>query len=689
MTDVAMHVPRARAAAALLRRRGDDLRWCSIDLRSALIEGAHAAGTFVDLTPVQTIADVAALLATFAHDLGRRADAFVDADLAFGRTIAECPQALVDAVASGRLPVTPSRAFGFVVDNWDEIAGTDGLADIDDLLAFAARSSDPTAPAAARVWQTVLFDAVEVAGERRRFRPGADGLDGRADGRLSGRDLAAFSATHRSIDAWWVEQRRRRSALLPVALSGEEALALLRAAWPSIAGPDGAAKWGDLEQARHRSGDPALRAAVDVLRGPLFRAIDAAPGPDGRSDGTIHIDDLTAVGARLGAKDVDSFMHRTGIEPPVLRVADPWAHVEETTTVMIRVGAKGAVIQAGGTLGFRVHRVVDGTFIVERVDATGIGIVAGVGVGATVHWDGERFGVAAVAEIGALAAATSTRSWLVDDADEVQTLIVSQAIGTVPGADAARGIVDSTASLAGSALPRGVEDALESGLRNVPLVGGLLGSAYGGVERYGRYHEPPPTRVARSSGIETYAAASGRVLGIDGWIEGTLAASTTTTVHADGLASTTRSVNGLLGAGVLAGVEGTGPLASARQRTYGSVSVERFVAPDGSPVRVELTIQYQLEGRLRRHVVHYDGALAASREAGEAVAAAAAMGSAAAVALDARRLLAAARTTRGVTVEQSDFTVTGSDYGISLTGELGAVLGIDFRVATASIRPAR
>jgi len=302
---------------------------------------------------------------------------------------------LFEALFGGAMMLTPAQAFSLVIANWDEIGGEDGKASWSDFDRLARESDDPRITAALTMWTALLFDIADSAGDSRYITVGDDGLDGRRDGRVSTRDLAKFARMRPNIDAWWSDRQAQRAALMAHALAADEAVGLVLGVWNDIGGGDGKADWGETQAYYNASGDTRVRAATDLLRGPLFSLIEVANhsgerrgdgrGRDARVDGIVDRRDLTRFLDSRDRTSVQDYMTTRGIEQPMLRVPDPQNHIEETTIVMFRITSEEVVLETGTDPGLRVNRIIDGTYLVDQVGAIRLGAWAGIGVRAELR----------------------------------------------------------------------------------------------------------------------------------------------------------------------------------------------------------------------------------------------------------------------------------------------------------------
>lgn len=696
---IRLDIDEARQATALMRRQSMSLNERSYHLVHALMFAADCADETADLTPARLLADLASRMSSSAVDLDRRADIMGDADTAIAG-VAQMSEILFEALLGGEMLLTPTQAFSLVVANWDEIAGEDGKASWSDFDRIARDRDDPRMTAALAMWNALLFDITDRAGDSRDITVGDDGLDGRRDGRVSTRDLAEFARMRPSIDAWWSDRQTQRAAVKAHALTGDETVGIVLGVWNDIGGGDGKADWGDIEAYYDSSGDTRVRAAIDLLRGPLFSLIEVANhsgerradarGRDARVDGVVDRRDFTRFLDSLDGMSVQDYMTTRGIEPPVLRVPDPQNHIEETTIVMFSVTSEEMVLETGTDLGFRVHRIIDGTFLVDQVDAVRLGAWAGIGARAELRWGKHRSGVGLAAEANAVMTAASTHRWAVRDEAEVQTLVISQAIELLPGGGIGRDIVDFAADQIDALVPERAEDAVGWTIRRVPFLGGAIDAATDEAHRYVRYEAPDPVSTSRAATAEINGSAVAQTSGLDAWIEGEARVEAHFTEFANGETSSRTAIAGALSGGLEIGNHGPAGVPAVVDEAHGaagSISVERVTAIDASLARVVVVVDYRLDDQLHSHTVTYDGATPESRRAGEAIARLAAGPTAAAAGDAIRAAVANDASTPGVTVESQTFSVDGRDYGLMVTAALLARLGIEINVHTATVKP--
>jgi CBS domain-containing protein len=699
VTVIRLDIDEARQATALMRRQSMSLNERAYHLVHALTFAADCVDETADLTAARLLTDLASRMSKSAIDLDRRADVMGDADTALAG-VAHMSEILFEALFGGVMILTPAQAFSLVVANWDEIGGEDGKASWSDFDRLARESDDPRMTAALAMWNALLFDIADSAGDSRDITVGDDGLDGRRDGRVSTRDLAEFARMHPSIDAWWSDRQAQRAAVMAHALTGDETIRIVLGVWNDIGGGDGKADWGDIEAYYDASGDTRVRAAIDLLRGPLFSLIEVANhsgerradarGRDARVDGVVDRRDFAQFLDSLDGTSVQDYMTTRGIEPPVLRVPDPQNHIEDTTIVMLSITSEEVVLETGTDLGFRVHRIIDGTYLVDQVDAVRLGAWAGVGARAELRWGEHRSGVGLAAEANAVMAAASTHRWAIRDEAEVQTLVISQAIELLPGGGIARDIVDSAADQIDALVPERVEDAVGWTVRRVPFLGGAIDTASDEAHRYIRYDAPDPVSTSHAATAEVNGSAVAQTSGLDAWIEGEARVEARFTEFANGETSWTATIAGASSGGLEIGSHGPSGVPGVVDEAHaatGSVSVERVTATDTSLARVVVVVDYRLDDQLHSHTITYDGATPESQRAGEAIARLAASPTAAAAGHAIRAAVTNDASTPGVTVESQTFSVDGRDYGLTVTAALLARLGIELNVHTAIVKP--
>lgn len=716
MTAVRMHLDRARGACAAMDAVSTGLSWTAVSVNSALIESARLRNVDVDFGPARSLTEVATFLTDSAADIRSRADVLERGDASLDRGVAQMPERLLQAMLDAELTITPEHAFRLVEQHWDAIGGRDQLADWGDFQALYDTSTDPELRQAIELWQILLFDLVEVADDSDGPRVGANGLDGRIDGRIHMNDLRAFRDDHPDLDRWWADRQERRDRLLPHVLSGDRAVALVLGVWDDIGGRDGRADWDDIERYYQQSGDPQVRAAIDLLRGPLFDLIEVADdgstpgldvrGLDVRRDGRIHRNDFNAFIDSLGGRSIQEIMDERRIEPPVLRLPDPFAHIDQTSIVVFS-GALEAAAKGEAELGYRVHQIADGTVVVERIAGLGVGVEGGIGVKAELRWGRNTYGGAAIAEAGALVTLRAEQTWVLADGEEARTLIVRQVVDTFPAGAVVTAATDFAADRIDDVTPEFVEDASGWVITHIPLIGDDIMAANDQAQRYLRYESPTPYRSTIALGEDLAAEAAARTDGLGAWIEGDITGSVSASSYADGTSSTTYAIGGQVGGGLVLGggalLPGTPPLGPTRRRLldeqHGAgvqLEIEERFAASGSRDEVVATITAQVDDSLTVTTITYDAAVAEADAAADTIVRGlqrlstqsplTSVGSLL-EAPDIYRALADAPEIEGTTMTTRNWAVGSSNYGFTLEGEALVKVGVDANVEVTSLTP--
>jgi hypothetical protein len=293
-------------------------------------------------------------------------------------------------------------------------------------------------------------------------------------------------------------------------------------------------------------------------------------------------------------------------------------------------------------------------------------------------------------EANAVMTAASTHRWAIRDDAEVQTLVISQAIGLLPGGGIGRDIVDSAADQIDALVPERVEDAVGWTVRRVPFLGGAIDAATDEAHRYIRYDAPDPVSTSRATAAEVNGSAVAQTSALDAWIEGEARVEARLAEFANVERSWTATITGASSGGLEIGDHGPSGVPGVVDEAHGatgSVSVERVTAMDTSLARVVVVVGYRLDDQLHSHTITYDGATPESRRAGEATARLAASPKASAAGYAIRAAVVNDASTPGVSAESQTFSVDGRNYGLIVTAALLASLGSEINVHTATVKP--